>query len=173
MSYGFVYLIVNREMPNVFKLGFTERSPHLRADELSRSTSVPYQFDVLCYIEVHNCQAVEAELHRFFQNWRVRPDREFFYWHHGNKAANLAVGALWHWPNRLAFTLVDEVATEVFEGFASLEVWEDPKVYGHTMPADFNEPVPENGSSLDHESPETVVLLDVIAGGDGGANDPV
>jgi hypothetical protein len=138
MSYGFVYLIVNREMPDVFKIGFTERSPHLRAEELSKSTSVPYQFDVLCYIEVEECQAVEVALHRFFRNWRVRPDREFFYWHHGDDAPVLAVGAFWHWPRRLAFTIVPEVAYEVF-GQIPLDRWRDPKVYGDPIPSDCEE----------------------------------
>lgn len=77
-NYGFVYIMTNPSM-KAFKLGCTERSPHLRADELSSSTGIPEPFEVLCYAEFHDFQKVERELHEFLADDRVSENREFFY----------------------------------------------------------------------------------------------
>ncbi|KWI90168.1 hypothetical protein WM08_15020 [Burkholderia ubonensis] len=78
MSYGFVYVLGNRAMPGVYKVGYTERSPSLRCEELSRSTSVPCEFDLICYAEYTQAHAREQEIHRLLAGVRVSPDREFF-----------------------------------------------------------------------------------------------
>lgn len=78
-SYGFVYLLSNEYMPHVFKIGCSERSPHIRALELSKSTGVPANFDVVCYIEVADPFRIEAELHSLFSDLRISSGREFFY----------------------------------------------------------------------------------------------
>jgi hypothetical protein len=77
-DYGFVYLLGNVCMPNIYKVGFTDRAPHQRAKELSASTSVPKEFDVLCYIEVSDPQYVEGVFHSWLKDRRVSPGREFF-----------------------------------------------------------------------------------------------
>jgi T5orf172 domain len=76
---GFVYILVNDYMPDVYKIGCTERSPHARADELSKHTGVPAPFVVLCYIEVENFQAVEKDMHKWMAKQRISPAREFFH----------------------------------------------------------------------------------------------
>lgn len=77
-SYGFVYVLTNRCMPNVYKIGYTDRSPIQRAEELSSSTSIPAEFDVFYYIECENPRIVESDLHaRFYEN-RISENREFF-----------------------------------------------------------------------------------------------
>lgn len=75
---GFVYILVNEYMPDLYKVGCTERAPHARAEELSKPSGVPAPFDVLCYIEVENFQAVEQRLHAWLRNYRVSNNREFF-----------------------------------------------------------------------------------------------
>lgn len=79
MSYGFVYILANRAMPNIFKVGFTEKSPTARAIELSRSTGVPLPFDLVCYGEFEDCQSAERDIHENFADKRVNDSREFFY----------------------------------------------------------------------------------------------
>lgn len=77
-DYGFVYVMGNSCMPNVYKVGMTQHPPMRRRDELSSSTSVPVQFDVLFYIEVENPRSVESFMHEKFDADRISDGREFF-----------------------------------------------------------------------------------------------
>lgn len=80
---GFVYIIsnVNSFGENVFKIGLTRRvNPTERVDELGNA-SVPFPFNINALIESDNAPALEAALHRRFEdkkinkkNWR----KEFF-----------------------------------------------------------------------------------------------
>lgn len=78
MSYGFVYVLGNRAMPGIYKVGYTERSPSLRCEELSRSTSVPCDFSLICYAEYSSARDREQEIHRELTRFRVSSNREFF-----------------------------------------------------------------------------------------------
>lgn len=78
MAWGFVYVLGNRVMPGVYKVGFTERSPSLRCEELSRGTSVPVEFDLICYAEYEDAQAMEREVHELLADVRLSQNREFF-----------------------------------------------------------------------------------------------
>lgn len=98
MSIGFVYILTNAYMSGVYKVGCTEKSPHARADELSRPTGVPYPFTVLCYIEVDAFQEVERAAHKWLNNYRISEQREFF-----NDGLDRAVGFLYWHPRRLSF----------------------------------------------------------------------
>lgn len=103
-SYGFVYMLVNDYM-TCFKIGCTERSPHLRAEELSGSTGVPLPFRVACYIETPSFQTVERHIHEWLDSYRVSRSREFF-----KDAGKAGAFRLLRWyPHRLAFVLVDEL----------------------------------------------------------------
>lgn len=95
---GFVYILTNPYMDEVYKVGCTERSPHARAAELSSGTGVPAPFNVLCYIEVADFQAVERAAHKFLEGHRISSNREFF---HGGLVE--AVSFLWWFPKRLSF----------------------------------------------------------------------
>lgn len=80
---GFVYIISNEESfgENVYKIGLTRRlDPTERIDELSNA-SVPFPFSIYIIIESDDAPALEAHLHRKFDeqkinktNWR----KEFF-----------------------------------------------------------------------------------------------
>lgn len=102
MNYGFVYMLINRCMPGIYKLGCTERSPHARAEELSKASGVPAQFLVLCYIEVADFQRIERELHQHLAPLRVSAGREFF------NNIELGVAVLWWHPDRLSFVEVNQ-----------------------------------------------------------------
>lgn len=78
MSYGFVYVLGNHWMAGIYKVGFTERSPSLRCEELSKGTAVPAPFDLICYAEYREAHAREKEIHRLLADARVSSDREFF-----------------------------------------------------------------------------------------------
>lgn len=80
---GYVYIISNVGSfgENVFKIGMTRRlDPQERIDELG-DASVPFNFDVHALIFSEDAPALEALLHKAFENKKVNlmnPRREFF-----------------------------------------------------------------------------------------------
>lgn len=80
---GFVYVISNIGSfgPNVYKIGMTRRlNPTERVDELG-DASVPFNFDIHAMIFSEDAPALEAALHRAFDDKKlnlVNSRREFF-----------------------------------------------------------------------------------------------
>lgn len=80
---GYVYVISNIGSfgENVYKIGMTRRlDPTERVDELG-DASVPFNFDVHAMIFSEDAPALEAALHKAFENRKlnmVNPRREFF-----------------------------------------------------------------------------------------------
>lgn len=80
---GYVYVISNIGAfgENVYKIGMTRRlDPQERVDELG-DASVPFSFDVHAMIFTDDAPALEAALHRAFEDKKVNmvnPRREFF-----------------------------------------------------------------------------------------------
>jgi hypothetical protein len=127
-NFGFVYVLANEYMPNVYKIGCTERSPHTRAEELSKHTGVPAPFRILCYIEIDGFQEAEKALHQWMSEFRISDSREFF---HGGLRGILR----WMWfnPKRVAFCDVtldrhglSELAGMVPDDICSIDELPDP-----------------------------------------------
>lgn len=78
MSYGFFYLLFNESMPGLLKIGYTDRSPSQRACELSSSTGVPTDFQILGYFEMLDARSYEQTVHELWKEERVSNSREFF-----------------------------------------------------------------------------------------------
>lgn len=84
MKAGYVYVISNIGAfgENVYKIGMTRRlNPQDRVDELG-DASVPFNFDVHAMIFSDDAPALEAALHRAFEDRKlnmVNQRREFFY----------------------------------------------------------------------------------------------
>ena len=74
---GYIYIFSNISMPNIYKIGFTNRLPEERANELS-STSSPTPFIVEYSLLIDNPEQVEEEVHSYFSNCRISDNREFF-----------------------------------------------------------------------------------------------
>lgn len=83
MKAGYVYIISNIGAfgENIYKIGMTRRlDPQERIDELG-DASVPFKFDVHAMIFSDDAPALEAALHRAFENRKVNmvnQRREFF-----------------------------------------------------------------------------------------------
>lgn len=83
MKAGYVYVISNIGAfgENIYKIGMTRRlDPQERVDELG-DASVPFNFDVHAMIFSDNAPALEAALHRAFEDRKinmVNTRREFF-----------------------------------------------------------------------------------------------
>ena len=76
---GWLYVISSPSLPNMVKIGCTRRLvPTIRVKELS-SSSLPYAFRTHGFVFSNNCFELETQMHHYFDNKRVAPDREFFY----------------------------------------------------------------------------------------------
>lgn len=60
---GYIYILTNRSMPNLVKIGKTHRSPDERTDELSRATGIATPFDVVYYECFEDCDKTEKLIH--------------------------------------------------------------------------------------------------------------
>ena len=60
---GYVYIISNRSMPGIYKVGYTLKDPELRAKELE-STGVPHPFVVDYEILVDDPYTLEQKIHK-------------------------------------------------------------------------------------------------------------
>ncbi len=72
---GWVYIITNRAMPDLLKIGFTLKDPNQRAKELGR-TGLPYPYIVEYEIFTMQPRQVEKKVHTVLEN--VREGREWF-----------------------------------------------------------------------------------------------
>lgn len=80
---GWVYVLHNPSFKhNMIKIGFTNRpTPQQRAQELSKHTGVPTEFEVVYAVQVPNAQNVETRVHQILQHKRAQNNREFFECH--------------------------------------------------------------------------------------------
>lgn len=77
---GFVYVLTNDAFaPDLLKIGFTRRTPDVRAKELYEKISgVPGKFQVKHSVQISNCIAAEEIVHRRLDRYRYNRNREFF-----------------------------------------------------------------------------------------------
>lgn len=77
-KYEIVYVLRNEAMPNLIKIGKTQRKDlQARMSELY-STGVPFPFECLWAGEVRDCSRIESIIHNAFRHNRINPKREFF-----------------------------------------------------------------------------------------------
>lgn len=75
---GWLYVISSPSLPDMVKIGVTRRiNPTLRVSELS-SSSLPYAFNAHGFVFSDDCFELEANIHKYFDDKRVAPNREFF-----------------------------------------------------------------------------------------------
>jgi hypothetical protein len=77
-SAGFVYVLSNPSMPNIVKIGSTERNVKERVAELSSTTGVPTPFRIEYSLLTENPKELEFTLHEEFVEHRINGNREFF-----------------------------------------------------------------------------------------------
>ena len=75
-----VYVLTNPAMPDIVKIGMTDREDVQRRMAELYSTGVPFPFDCVIarQIEVTEAAKVESALHTAFGPHRINPSREFF-----------------------------------------------------------------------------------------------
>jgi|TARA_B110001469_G_C9614253_1_gene305696 hypothetical protein len=80
---GYIYCLSNESMPGIIKVGMTgscDRTPDIRAQELSNTSGVPIPFHIEFAKKVLNPKQKEITLHKLLSLYtvRVNPKREFF-----------------------------------------------------------------------------------------------
>lgn len=74
---GVIYILTTPFMPDLFKIGRTERNVEDRIKPLD-TTSMPAPFRCVYAAEVNDVVIVEKRIHKIFIDKRIRRNREFF-----------------------------------------------------------------------------------------------
>ena len=61
-----------------YKIGYTKNEPELRAKQISSATGVAHPYKVEFAFQCFNGEALEHEVHRKLEHYRVNSNREFF-----------------------------------------------------------------------------------------------
>ena len=75
---GIIYVISNPAMPDMVKIGKTERELKERIRELSSPSGVPLAFECVVAKRVKDMNFAETKLHEAFASKRINAKREFF-----------------------------------------------------------------------------------------------
>lgn len=75
---GFVYVLSNSWMKDIYKVGFTSRNPDERAKEVTREFGIPEPFKVERYWRTNDPYIVEQRIFEELANCRLNPSYEFF-----------------------------------------------------------------------------------------------
>ncbi len=73
-----IYILTNPMLPDLIKIGRTDRSPEERAAELSSASGVPTPFRVFRSFCVRESLSAEIAIHARLEEYRVASNREFF-----------------------------------------------------------------------------------------------
>lgn len=76
----YIYILTNKSMPGLVKIGFTKNKPSERVKQINAATGVPINFDVRFQFPCFNAHDLENEIHTYLdQNgFRVNKNKEFF-----------------------------------------------------------------------------------------------
>jgi len=77
----YVYVLVNKSMPDMVKIGMTIREVDQRAKEISGATGVPTPWIPVFSFKCFNSHKFEQEIHEHLDAVRVSGNREMFYLH--------------------------------------------------------------------------------------------
>ncbi len=77
----YVYVLVNKSIPDMVKIGMTVRDVEERAKEISGATGVPTPWVPVFSFKCFNSYKLEQELHEHLDAVRVAGNREMFYIH--------------------------------------------------------------------------------------------
>ena len=69
---GYVYILINASyQKDYLKIGYTRRTPEIRAKELSEDTGTPTEFIVAYQKQVYDCENAETLVHKALHRYRV------------------------------------------------------------------------------------------------------
>ena len=74
----YVYVLVNKSVPNMVKIGMTTNTPDQRARQISAATGVPTPWIPVYSFQCYRSDLLEEEIHQHFSAHRVNTHREMF-----------------------------------------------------------------------------------------------
>jgi hypothetical protein len=74
----YIYVLVNRSIPNMVKIGMTTRSVDERAREINRGTGVPTPWIPVYSLPCYASGILEKRVHERLAQYRINEDREMF-----------------------------------------------------------------------------------------------
>lgn len=74
----YVYVLSNKSMPGIVKVGFTTTSPEQRLKEINSATGVIEEWETDWYLECAEAHDLEQKTHEYLKDFRVRKNREGF-----------------------------------------------------------------------------------------------
>lgn len=116
---GYVYILTNKSMPGLIKIGSTKRSPEQRRRELSKPTGIPTDFEIAYEIFSCNMKELERLIHLELENVRLNSNREFF-----RTELNEAIALIRHKAEeqRLATMFRSEGINELLDSYEAIEI---------------------------------------------------
>ncbi|MGD9548346.1 MAG: GIY-YIG nuclease family protein [Candidatus Krumholzibacteriia bacterium] len=133
---GFVYVLANRIIPDLVKIGYSNRDPEARVDELN-GTGVPGKWEVAYYAFVVNAHGLEQAIHRELRDKRA--DKEFF-----RVSAFEAATIVRGWPGiEICHEFIGELDFAPISNCPTIQSNPDPEV---PTPPSRGHPIPEKPS---------------------------
>jgi len=74
----YVYILVNKSVSNMVKIGMTTTTPQQRAREISKATGVAIPWIPIYEFKCYRSDLLEREVHEYLHEWRVANNREMF-----------------------------------------------------------------------------------------------
>jgi len=74
----YVYILVNKSVPGMCKIGMTTLTPDERAHQISSATGVPTPWVPVYSFKCYRSDLLEEEIHEYFAAQRVNDKREMF-----------------------------------------------------------------------------------------------
>lgn len=74
----YVYILVNKSVPGMVKIGMTTNTPDERARQISAATGVPTPWIPVYSFKCYRSDLLEQEVHEYFAPQRVNTHREMF-----------------------------------------------------------------------------------------------
>jgi hypothetical protein len=74
----YVYVLVNRSIPYMVKIGMTKRSVDGRVREINKATGIPTPWIPVYSFRCYASHILERRVHEHLSNYRVSEDREMF-----------------------------------------------------------------------------------------------
>jgi len=78
IDYQYVYILTNKAMPGLIKIGFTDKTPQKRVESLNKASGVPMEFEIEWAFPCFSAIQLEKEVHIALDGYRLRKNREFF-----------------------------------------------------------------------------------------------
>jgi len=74
----YVYVLVNRSMPGMVKIGMTTDTPVKRARDINRATGIPTAWVPVWSLKCYASHILEQRVHEHLSEYRVAENREMF-----------------------------------------------------------------------------------------------